>query len=159
MATRPPYGYTLIELLVVLVLISVLGSIAMPVAELSARREKERELKAALWEIRGALDTYQQAHAQGAIQAPNPAIPYPPSLDALTKPHLDARPSSSGRVLRFLRRVPRDPFADPSVPAEQTWGLRGYLSPPDNPQASAEVYDVYSRSSAIGLNGVPLSRW
>jgi general secretion pathway protein G len=153
-------GFSLVELLVVLALLGILGSVTLPLAELSVQRQKERELKAALWEIRVALDSYAKAHGEGALQgAAGTPSSYPPNLIALTKEHVDARPASRGRVLRFLRRVPRDPFADPSMPAERTWGLRSFHSSDSNPQEGADVYDVYSRSTATGLNGIPLSKW
>lgn len=152
-------GYTLIELLVVLAVLGLLASMAMPLAEMTVQREKERELKRALWEIRDAIDGYQRARVAGAIPAVDGASLYPPDLMTLTQPLPDARPDRHGEVLRFLRRVPRDPFADPAAPAERSWGLRSYQSEADRPQPGADVYDVHSRSDQTGLNGVPLNQW
>ncbi len=152
-------GFTLIELLVCLGILGFLASLALPMAEMTAQREKERELKRALWEIRDALDAYRAARESGAVLGPSDRPPYPESLQSLTREVADARTEHQGQTIRFLRRVPRDPFAEPGVPAEQSWGLRGYQSDADNPQPGAEVYDVYSKSTATGLNGVPLKQW
>ncbi len=152
-------GYTLIELLIVLGVLGLLASMAMPLAEMTVQREKERELKRALWEIRDAIDAYHRACENGAVAVPSGGPTYPPDLRALTLPRPDARTDRRGQVLRFLRRVPRDPFADPALPAELSWGLRSYLSEADKPQSGTDVYDVYSRSARVGLNGVPLSQW
>jgi general secretion pathway protein G len=150
-------GFTIIELLVVLLVLGVLSAAAYPMAELMVQRDREQELKRALWEIRDAIDAYKRAVDAG--QAPKSAqgSGYPPNLEALTQGVPDAAGSRSAPY--FLRRVPRDPFADPSLPAAQSWGLRSYLSPPDNPQPGADVYDVYSTSERTGLNGLPLRQW
>jgi general secretion pathway protein G len=152
-------GYTLVELLIVLAVLGILASLAAPLAELTVQREKERELKRALWEIRDAIDAYRRARESGAMVAPSGASSYPPDLLALTAPIPDGRAERRGEVLRFLRRVPRDPFADPTLAPELTWGLRSYLSDAINPQPGVDVYDVYSKSEAKALNGVPLRQW
>ncbi|MDT8997654.1 prepilin-type N-terminal cleavage/methylation domain-containing protein [Paucibacter sp. APW11] len=152
-------GYTLVELLVVLAVMGLLAGLAMPLAEMTVQRERERELRRALWEIRDAIDGYRQACEQGVIVQARKGPPYPASLKELTEAHEDQRASHQGELRRFLRRVPRDPFAEPGLPAEQTWGLRSYASDADKPQAGNEVYDVYSRATGTGLNGIPLSQW
>lgn len=116
-------------------------------------------MREALREIRTALDAYKQASAENRIEKKVDESGYPPTLDVLASGVKDAK-SPDERMIYFLRRVPRDPFfADASVPAEQTWGLRSYASPPEDPQAGDDVYDVYSRSQATGLNGVPYREW
>jgi general secretion pathway protein G len=157
--TRLHAGYTVVELLIVLALLSVLASIALPMVELNLQRERERELKRALWEIRDAIDAYREARAQGAIPGAIGSSLYPPSLAVLTQAVRDARPQRQSEVLRFLRRVPRDPFADPGLPAEQTWGLRSYRSEADRPEPGEDVFDVFSRSARIALNGMPLRQF
>jgi general secretion pathway protein G len=160
---RHSNGYSLVELLAVLAILGVLVAMAMPMAEMSAERSREQELKRALWEIRDALDAYHDARLSGAIVAPagadSTAPAYPPTLQALTTLQSDLRPTHHGEVLRFLRRVPRDPFADSTIPPEQSWGLRGYMSEADKPMPGPEVYDVYSLSNGTALNGVPLAQW
>lgn len=151
-------GYTLIELLVVLAVLGILASVAMPLAEVGVQRDKERQLRRALWEIRDAIDGYRQARESGAFGIPGEST-CPPDLMALTQAQPDQRPDQQGRVWRFLRRVPRDPFADPTLPPERSWGQRSYQSEASNPRPGDDVYDVYSTSTKMGLNGVPLRLW
>ena len=158
-----PNGYSLVELLAVLAILAVLAAMSMPVAQMNAERSREQDLRRALWEIRDALDAYHDARVSGAVALPDgvdPTAPaYPQTLHALTLLQPDLRPTHHGEYLRFLRRVPADPFADPATDPEQGWGLRSYASEADQPKAGAEVYDVYSRATGTALNGVPLSQW
>jgi general secretion pathway protein G len=152
-------GFTLIELLVTATIVAILASVALPLAELNVKRTKENELRAALREIRGALDAYKQAVDTGRVARKLGESGYPPNLEVLVEGVADAR--SPGKVtLRFLRRLPRDPFhADPALPAARTWGQRAYDSPHDAPREGTDVYDVYSRAGGIGLNGIPYGDW
>ena len=151
---RKRRGFSLIELLVVMAVLGVLATAVMPLAEMTLQRERERELKHALWEIRDAIDAYKRMADSAAPKTGGSN--YPPSLDALT---LGTPDPKTGQTLYFLRRIPRDPFAPSELPAVQTWRLRSYQSPPDKPEPGADVYDVSSRSDRIGLNGVPLREW
>lgn len=148
-------GYSLIELLAVLAVMSVLAMAAAPVAEIAAQRQKERALREALWEIRSAIDAYKRAVDSGQVARLPGGSGYPPTLAVLTNGISDR----DGRTLYLLRRMPRDPFAAPTLPADQTWRIRSYDSPPESPTTGADVYDVQSRSDRIGLDGTALKEW
>ena len=152
-------GFTLIELVITVAIVGLLATAAMPLAQLVAKREKEAELRVALRDIRDALDAYRKASQTGHIKQELGASGYPPDLQSLYIGVEDE--GSENKVnMYFLRRIPRDPFfPDGSVPAEQTWGLRSYQSPPDDPQPGDDVFDVHSLSNGVGLNGVPYREW
>lgn len=152
-------GFTIIEMLVTLAIMSVLASVAVPWLQLSVQRERERELRAALAELRAAIDAYKQAADGGRIELRLGQSGYPPDLERLVEGVVDQRSPSRQRMY-FLRRIPRDPFhSDATIDAARTWGLRSYASPPDDPKAGDDVFDVYSTSTRQGLNGVPLRAW
>lgn len=151
-------GFTLIELVVTVAILGILASAALPLAEIARTRAKESELRSALRTLREAIDAYKRAADEGRVQRKADESGYPPTLDALVRGVRDAK-NPGERQIYFLRRIPRDPFADPQAPAADTWGKRSYASPPDAPQEGRDVFDVYSRSTAKGLNGVPYNEW
>lgn len=156
---RRPAGFTLIELAVVVSIIGVLAMVALPVAELAVQRSREHELRQALRQIRGAIDAYKQAHDAGRIMKRVGQSGYPPSLDVLVDGVEDAKSPKKARIY-FLRRLPRDPMAtDTSLAAAETWAPRSYESPPDMPYPGDDVFDVYSRSERVGINGIPYREW
>ena len=156
---RASGGFTLIELIVTVAIVALLATAAMPVAQLAYKRAREQELSAALRNLRGAIDAYHEATVNGHVLVEAGASGYPPDLTVLVEGVVDAK-DPAGRKLYFLRRLPRDPlFPDLSVPAEETWGLRSYASPPDAPLPGDDVYDVRSLHPGVGLNGVAYAEW
>ena len=152
-------GFTLLELLIVVSIVAVLATVTLPLAELSVKRTRESELRTALRDIRGALDAYKRAVDEGRIPKKAGESGYPPNLEVLVAGVEDARSARRARI-RFLRRLPRDPMhPDTTLPAAETWGLRSYDSPHDEPRPGRDVYDVYSMSAGKGLNGIAYGHW
>jgi general secretion pathway protein G len=115
-------------------------------------------LRTALRQIRTALDAYKKAADENLIERAADASGYPPNLAALVE-GVPAINLADKRLIYFLRRLPRDPFADKNTPAIDTWGLRSYESPPEAPKPGDDVFDVHSKSSGIGFNGIAYSQW
>lgn len=158
-SSRRPAGFTLIELLVTLAIIAVLASIAFPMVELKKQRERERELRMALIEIRTALNAYKKAGDEGRIMRRAGESGFPKTLQDLVDGVEDVK-DPARRKLYFLRRIPRDPmFPDQNALGHLTWGKRSYSSPADKPAEGADVFDVFSKSLEIGLNGIPYREW
>jgi general secretion pathway protein G len=152
-------GFSLIELLVVIAIMAVLASIGFPLAELSHRRTQEEELRRALREIRTALDAYKRMVDAGLIARAAGGSGYPPNLRVLVDGEVNAQTPQASR-LYFLRRLPRDPMSsDTTVDPVESWGLRSYDSPPNDPRAGRDVYDVYSKAQGAGLDGLPYREW
>jgi general secretion pathway protein G len=151
-------GFTLIELVITVAIIGLLAALAAPVAETVVRRGKEQDLKAALMQIRDAIDAYKDAADSGRIAKAATDSGYPASLDVLVNGVVD-KTSASGAKIYFMRRIPRDPFADQSLSPAQTWVLRASDSPPDAPRAGKDVYDVSSQAEGKALDGSLYREW
>lgn len=145
-------GFTLIELMITVAIVALLATVALPLAEVTVQRNKEKDLRVALREIRGAIDAYKRAADEGAIERKADESGYPPSLAVLVQGVEDKR-KTDGSKMYFLRRVPADPISG------EDWGLRSYASTPTDPQPGKDVFDVFSRSTDRALNGTTYREW
>lgn len=151
-------GFTFIELMVTLAILGVLASASYPMAKLAVQRSKEHELKEGLRQIRQAIDLYKQASDEGKISRSTIESGYPATLESLVNGVENARDPEHQKIY-FLSRLPRDPFADTSLKPAQTWGKRSYKSPPEQPEEGEDVFDVYSKTVGVGINGIPFGEW
>lgn len=156
---RAARGFTLVEMVMTVAIVGVLASAAMPLASLVSQRSKEQELRQSLLQIREAIDAHRRDFDAGRIAKGTTDSGYPKSLKDLTEGVVDQTSQKKKRII-YLRRLPRDPLVtDPSVSAAETWGLRSYDSPPEEPSPGNDVFDVYSLTKGVGLNGIPYSKW
>ena len=150
-------GYTFIELLIVTAVLLILASAVMPLAQVTSQRQREAETRRALREIRTAIDAFKSAVDLGLIpmtelEPGNEG--YPPSLEILVE-GISAANDTSGRQLRFLRRIPIDPLT-----TSTDWGLRSYQDEPTSTSWDGEnVFDVYTRNSGTALDGTKYTDW
>ncbi len=143
-------GFTMIELIAAVTILSVLALMAIPLAQLSIKREKERELRRDLWDMREAIDRYKDAADRGAFQTKLDSGNYPPDLETLVK-GVDV----GGKKLKFLRRIPIDPMTK-----NAEWGLRSMQDDPDSDSWGGQsVFDVYTKSQDEGLDGTKYKDW
>lgn len=150
---RRSKGFTLIELVVVVTLVAILASSAMQLLQLSVQRTKETELKANLRQIREAIDAYKKAVDDGHIKKTIEQSGYPPNLEILVEGVQDDK-TPNHHKMKFLRSIPVDP-----ITASINWGLRSYSSDAEHPTEGDDVYDVYSLSQQVGINGIPYKQW
>jgi general secretion pathway protein G len=143
-------GMTLIELIVAITILLILTGAAIPVARLHIKREKERELRRDLWEMRDAIDRYKDAADRGAFQIKLGSEGYPPDLDTLVK-GVDV----AGKKVRFLRKIPVDPMT-----GKDEWGQRSMQDSPDSESWGGQnVFDVFSKSEDTALDGTKYKTW
>src|ERR1700741_2730160 len=144
-------GFTLIELIVATAILSILTMMALPLARVTIQREKERELRAALWEMRDAIDRYKDAADRQMFQTKVDSQNYPPDLETLVK----GVEAQGGKKIRFLRSSPEYPMTK-----SKEWGLRSMQDDPDSDSWGGQnVFDVYSKSEGTGLDGTKYKDW
>ena len=151
------YGYTFVELVIVTTIVLILASVVMPLAKVTATRQREAELRRTLREMRTAIDKYKDAADLGQIGATElkaGAEGYPPDLQTLVD-GVTAANDATGRKLKFLRRIPVDPMTHSTE-----WGLRSYQDKPDSTRWGGQnVFDVYTTSQGIALDGTKYKDW
>jgi general secretion pathway protein G len=143
-------GMTLIELIVAISIMMILTTAVLPVARLTIRREREKELRRDLWEMRDAIDRYKDAADRGLFQIKLGTEGYPPDLDTLVK-GVDI----GGKKVRFLRRIPTDPMT-----GKTEWGQRSMQDDPKSTSWGGQnVFDVYTQSQDTALDGTKYIEW
>jgi general secretion pathway protein G len=158
---RPACGFSLIELLVVLVILSILAAAAVPYAEVTVRREKELEVRRALREVRTAIDRFHDDWKTGRIAKSAEGVSdhgYPRTLQVL----VDGIEGAQAQAVRhrYLRRIPRNPFADATAPVNEHWAMRGYQDAPDSATwGGGDVYDIRSAVNKAALDGTAITSW
>ncbi|HVI08957.1 MAG TPA: type II secretion system protein [Candidatus Binatia bacterium] len=143
-------GFTLLELIIATSILVILSTMVVPMARITIQREKERQLREALWDMRDAIDRYKDAADRGGFQTKVDSQNYPPDLETLVK-GVDVQ----GKKVRFLRKIPLDPMTNSTE-----WGLRSMQDDPDSDSWGGQsVFDVYTKSQGVALDGTKYKDW
>jgi len=143
-------GFTLIEMIAAITILMILTGMAIPLARVTIKRERERELRHDLWEVRDAIDRYKDAAERGAFQIKVGSEGYPPDLDTMVT-GVDV----NGKKLKFLRHIPIDPMT-----GNTEWGMRSMQDDPTSDSWDGNnVFDVYSKSTGTALDGTKYKDW
>jgi general secretion pathway protein G len=143
-------GVTLIELIIVVAIIAILAGAAIPLARFQVKRQKEKELRRDLWEMRSAIDQYKDIADKGLIQTKADTNNYPPDLQTLVD-----GVSIQTKKMRFLREIPTDPMTK-----SKDWAVIANQDDPDSTGGSgSNVFDVRSKSDGTGLDGTKYNTW
>ncbi len=143
-------GFTLVELIVATAILVILTGLAVPMARVAIKREKERALRSDLWELRDAIDRYKDAADRGGFQIKVGSEGYPPDLETLVN-GVDV----GGKKVRFLRRIPTDPMTNSTE-----WGLRSMQDDPTSDSWGGQnVFDVFTKAQGTGLDGTEYKDW
>lgn len=148
---RNQQGFTLVELVVAAAILSLLAVMALPLARVTIQRQREKELRRAVWQMRDAIDRYKRDADLGYFQIKTDSVGYPPDLETLVK-GVDAQ---GGIKIRYLRSIPIDPMTN-----SKDWGLRSNQDDPDSDSWGGQaVFDVYTKSKGTALDGTKYSDW
>jgi general secretion pathway protein G len=147
---RSQTGLSLVELIVTVAILAILAAAAVPLAHFRAQREKERELRYDLWQMRDAIDKYKDAADQNKFQIKLDSQGYPPDIDTLVN-GVDVQ----GKKLKFLRRIPVDPMT-----GKAEWGMRSMQDDSNSDSWGGQnVFDVYSKSQRSAIDGTKYADW
>jgi general secretion pathway protein G len=143
-------GLTLIELIIATTILLILSGMAVPLARVTIKRQREKELRAALWQLRDGIDRYNDAASQNKFQTKVGSEGYPPDLETLVN-GVDV----AGKKLKFIRRIPIDPMTGGTE-----WGLRSMQDDPTSDSWDGNnVFDVYTKSTGTALDGTKYKDW
>ena len=170
MIARREKGFTLIEMIVTFTILAILAAVAIPLARMAVKREKEIELRRNMRIIRDAIDAYKKLADENRIEFEDNSEGYPPDLETLVEGVEVSGGAQTGgtqrgrtqrdqtddiKIVKFLRRIPKDPMTN-----SYDWGLRSYQDDPDSENWGGEnVYDVYTKSLGIALDGTKYKKW
>jgi general secretion pathway protein G len=148
-------GMTLLELIIACAILLILSSAALPVARFTVVRQREKELRLDLREMRNAIDRYKDLADRNMIRTELGSEGYPPDLQTLVKGVAIGGTGAAGKNIRFLRRIPVDPMT-----GNTEWGLRSVQDDPDSTSwGGKNIFDVYSKSTGMALDGTKYSDW
>ena len=148
-------GMTLLELIIACAILLILSSAALPVARFTVVRQREKELRLDLREMRNAIDRYKDLADRNMIRTELGSEGYPPDLQTLVKGVAIGGTGAAGKNIRFLRRIPVDPMT-----GNTEWGLRSVQDDPDSTSwGGKNIFDVYSKSTGTALDGTKYSDW
>ena len=148
-------GMSLLELIVACSILMILSSMALPIAKFTVIRQREKELREDLRDMRRAIDKYKDLADQQKIRVELGSEGYPPDMDTLVKGVSVGGSGAAGKNMHFLRRVPKDPMT-----GRTEWGMRSVQDDPDSTSwGGKNVFDVYSKSSGTALDGTKYSDW
>lgn len=153
---RRENGFTYLELIIATVILAIIAAATIPVAQVTSKRLKEMELRRALRMMRDAIDNYKRAVDAGLIGGTDVELGsegYPKELETLVEGVTQV--GTPGKKLKFLRRIPIDPMT-----GSTDWGLRSYQDDPDSTfWGGQNVYDVYTKSNGMALDGTKYRDW
>ena len=151
----PEVGMTLLELIIACSILLILSSAALPLVRVTVIRQRERELREDLRDMRNAIDHYKDLADRNLLRVEVGSQGYPPDLETLVRGVSVGGSGAAGHNVRLLRRIPVDPMT-----GRKDWGMRSVQDDPDSTGwGGKNVFDVYSKSTRTALDGSQYASW
>jgi len=154
-------GYSLLELIIVIAIITAVSMFAIPAAEITQVRLREKELKQRLTEIRQGIDKYSAScnGSSGSFYPPSIASLTEQIPDSLLKPGADSGPFITSEATGNPFSPDQSSFIWDIRDSNGTW----HTSQTD-PNASLNCYDIRYPSSGVagwvkGINETFYEQW